>query len=121
MKQFIKFMFASALGTFIAAMLLITFMVAIMVGTVMSLQEEQTGKATIKPHSVIRISWETDIKDKASGSPFEGFDPATFEVKKSTGLNQILKNIDKAKYDDNVDGIFWIWKRFLQVLLLWRR
>ena len=106
MKQFIKFMFASALGTFIAAMLLITFMVAIMVGTVMSLQEEQTGKATIKPHSVIRISWETDIKDKASNSPFEGFDPATFEVKKSTGLNQILKNIDKAKYDDNVDGIF---------------
>ncbi len=106
MKQFIKFMFASALGTFIAVLLIITFFVALMAGAVMNIQDEAGGNVKIKPHSVVQITWKNEIKDKTHNNPFEGFDFATMESKKPIGLNDILKNIEKAANDDNVDGLF---------------
>ena len=106
MKQFIKFMFASALGTFIAVLLVITFFVALMAGAVMNIQDDTGGSVKIKPHSVIRISWKNEIKDRTPNNPFDGFDFATMESKKPVGLNDILKNIEKAAGDDNIDGIF---------------
>ena len=48
MKQFIKFMFASALGTFVAVLLIITFFVAMMVGTVMNMKESEVGTVSIE-------------------------------------------------------------------------
>jgi protease-4 len=106
MKQFIKFMFASALGTFIAVLLVITFFVALLAGTIMNIQDDAVGNVKIFPHSVIRINWKTDIKDRTTNNPFESFDFASMESNKPVGLNDILKNIDKAKQDNNVDGIF---------------
>ena len=106
MKQFFKFMFASALGTILASIVVIFIMITMIVGVAMGLQEETEGKAKISEHSVLRISWKTDIKDKSSDNPFEGFDFATMEPNKQVGLNDILKNIEKATHDDNIDGIF---------------
>ncbi len=106
MKQFIKFMFASALGTFIAVLLVITFFVALMVGTVMNMQESDVGTVSIQPHSIVRISFKNTIKDRTPSNPFDGFNFATMEANKPWGLNDILKNIEKAEHDKNVDGIF---------------
>ena len=106
MKQFIKFMFASALGTFIAVLLVITFFVALLAGTIMNIQDDAAGNVKIHPHSVIKINWKTNIKDRTTNNPFESFDFASMESNKPVGLNDILKNIDKAKQDNNVDGIF---------------
>lgn len=106
MKQFVKFMFASALGTFIAVLLIITFFVALMVGTVMNMNESEVGSVSIEPHSIVRISFNNKIKDRTPSNPFEGFNFATMESNRPMGLNDILKNIEKAEHDKNVDGIF---------------
>lgn len=106
MKQFFKFMFASALGTVLASIVIIFLTISMMVGLVMGLQEDSKGKTKISNHSVLRINWKTEIKDKSSDNPFDGFDFATMEPNKQVGLNDILKNIEKASYDDNIDGIF---------------
>lgn len=106
MKQFIKFMFASALGTFVAVLLIITFFAALMVGTVMNMQESEVGTVSIEPHSIVRISFKNQIKDRTPDNPFDGFNFATMESNKPWGLNDILKNIEKAGHDKNVDGIF---------------
>ena len=106
MKQFIKFMFASALGTFVAVLLIITFFVAMIFGTVINMQENEEGNVHIGPHSVIKITWNNTIKDRTSNNPFEGFNPVTFKSERPAGLNDILKNIEKATHDKNVDGIF---------------
>ncbi|MFA5418322.1 MAG: signal peptide peptidase SppA [Bacteroidales bacterium] len=103
MKQFLKFMFASFLGTlltFIAIFLLFAGMVASLVA--MSGDEE----VKVKDRTVLNINWQTPIMDRASENPFEGFDFATMQSKKPVGLNEILKNLDKAASDPKIEGIF---------------
>jgi len=90
MKQFFKFMFASFLGGMIASLV------------AMSGDEE----VKVKDNSVLRISWNTEINDRSSDNPFEGFDFATMQSKKPVGLYSILKNIEKASKDSRIDGIF---------------
>jgi protease-4 len=103
MKQFLKFMFASFLGTlltFIAIFLLFAGMVASLVA--MSGDDE----VKVKDRTVLRIDWQTPIMDRTSENPFEGFDFATMQSKKPVGLNEILKNLDKAASDPKIEGIF---------------
>ncbi len=47
-----------------------------------------------------------EIKDRASGNPFENIDFNTFESKETPSLTQILNNIKKAKTDDRIKGIY---------------
>ncbi len=103
MKQFFKFMLASFTGTILVIILILGFFAG-MVASVISMSEEH--ETTITPHHVLHITWNTPIMDRGSKNPFEGFDFTTFESKKPVGLNDIIKNLEKAKNDPNIDGIF---------------
>ncbi len=103
MKQFFKFMFASALGTLIT-IIVIFLLFAGMIASLISMSGDEEVK--VKNHSVLRIAWNTQIKDRASENPLEEFDFATMQSKKSFGLYEILNNIDKAIKDPRIDGIF---------------
>ncbi len=103
MKQFFKFMFASLVGTLLTIVIIMLFLVGMISGIVSMAENE---KVNVEPHSVLHLNWMTEIKDRSTDNPFEGFDFATMESKKPVGLNEILKNIEKAKKDSNIDGIF---------------
>ncbi len=102
MKQFFKFMFASFAGTLLV-LVLIFFLFAGIVASVTSMAKEHQVKAG--PHTVLRIAWKAPIRDRTPQNPFENFDFNTMKPNKSLGLNDILKDIDKAAKDPNVDGI----------------
>lgn len=103
MKQFFKFMFASFAGT-ILTLILLLIIFAGMMASLANLASKDEVK--IKPHTVLYINWKTPITDRASQNPFEGFNFSTMKTQKPVGLNEILANIDKAKNDPDVDGIF---------------
>ncbi|MDP2723734.1 MAG: signal peptide peptidase SppA [Bacteroidales bacterium] len=103
MKQFLKFMFASFLGT-ILTFIVIFLLFAGMVASLVAMSGDNEVK--VKDRSVLRIDWQTPIMDRASENPFEGFDFATMQSKKPVGLNEILKNLDKAASDPKIEGIF---------------
>lgn len=103
MKQFFKYMFASFAGTLLT-IVLIFLVIAGMISSVIVMAESE--KVTVKPNTVLHINWKTPIKDRSSDNPFENFDFATMEANKSPGLNDILKNIEKASKDSNIEGIF---------------
>ena len=103
MKQFFKFMFASFAGTLLT-ILVVFLLFAAMISSIIAMSENET--VTVKPNSVLQLNWNTPITDRASDNPLEGFDFATMKSNKPTGLNEILKNIDKAGKDDNIEGIF---------------
>jgi len=96
-------MFASFAGTLLT-ILVVFLLFAAMVSSIIAMSENET--VTVKPNSVLQLSWNTPITDRASDNPLEGFDFATMKSNKPTGLNEILKNIDKASKDDNIEGIF---------------
>ena len=103
MKQFFKFMFASLLGTLLTFLVIFLFFAAIIAGIVASAESDEVD---IKAHTLLYANWKTPIKDRSSGNPFEGFDFATMDSNKPLGLNDILKSLEKAATDPNIDGLF---------------
>ncbi|MAE09188.1 MAG: signal peptide peptidase SppA [Bacteroidetes bacterium] len=103
MKQFFKFMFASFVGT-ILTFIVIFLMFAVMIASVVAMSGDE--EVRVKDHSVLHITWKTEIKDRSSDNPMEGFDFATMKTHKPIGLYNILRTIDKASKDSRIDGIF---------------
>jgi protease-4 len=104
MKQFFKFMFASMLGVFLAFFLGIVVMVGMIAALVSSADSKKEAK--VEPNSVLHINFEAQINDRSSNNPFENFNFSSLSSKQGIGLNDILENIEKAKTDDNIKGIY---------------
>ncbi len=103
MKQFFKFMFASMLGTFLT-LIVVFFILMGIIGAFISMAEKQT--VVVKENTVLKITLDQPIPERTPKSPFGNYDMASQEFKKNVGLNDILKNIDKASKDDNIKGIY---------------
>ena len=62
---------------------------------------KKTDKSEILSNSVLQIKLNQQINDRADNSPF-----ATFQNKKTIGLNEILNSIKAAKTDNKIKGIY---------------
>lgn len=103
MKDFLKFMFASMLG-FIIILVVLFF---ICVGLVASLASFAEKKAVaIEPNTLLQIKLDKPVFDRAPKDPFSFFSPEGFDMEQNPGLDEILKNIEKAKSDVNIKGVF---------------
>ena len=103
MKQFFKFMFASFAGTLLT-LILIMLLFAGMVASISSMAQKE--HVSTRPHTILHITWKAPILDRTPQNPFENFDFATMKPNRALGLNDILKDLDKAAKDPHVDGIF---------------
>ncbi|MFH1319289.1 MAG: signal peptide peptidase SppA [Bacteroidota bacterium] len=104
MKQFFKFMFASILGVFIA--FLLTFLLFLGIVFVSISLVDKKKVVDVPKKSVLHIKLDKPISDRTSKNPFDNFDFESFKPKPALGLNDIIDNIDKAKTDDNIKGIY---------------
>ena len=80
MKQFFKFMFASALGLIVGIFLLFGIFAGI--GASLGGQKD----VEVKDNSVLHIKLNYEIKERGSNSPFGNIDPATLKPKPSVGF-----------------------------------
>ncbi len=101
MKDFFKFMFSSIIGTIIAIVLILF----IFIGSIAALIPKEEA-VSVKDNSILKISLNEDILDRSPNNPFDNFNFQNFEPNTPIGLNDILKNIEKAKYDSKIKGIF---------------
>ncbi len=99
MRQFFKFMFASMLGVFL--LFTLVFLLFIFIISINS-----NGITDVDNNSVLELSFDSPIKERTSKNPFEGMKFPSFKSESSLGLNDIIKNIEKAKTDDRIKGIF---------------
>lgn len=104
MRQFLKFMFASMLGTIIAGMVLIILFIGGLAALGSSLTME--GKSTtVKDRSVLRVDLSQQVVDRGQKDALD-LDFGPFRFASPIGLNDILENIEKAKRDDRIQGVF---------------
>lgn len=61
---------------------------------------------SLSENSVLHLKFDSEIVDRASDNPFESFDFMSGKPSPALGMNNILKNINKAKEDENIKGIF---------------
>ncbi|MBA3900506.1 MAG: signal peptide peptidase SppA, partial [Bacteroidetes bacterium] len=101
MKQFFKFMFASMLGVFLSLILAFFMLTGIIVAIVSSSEE----KVKVESNTILHMSFDEEVVDRSSDSPFDNLDLPSFSTSKKIGLNDILDNLEKAKTDDNIEGV----------------
>ena len=102
--KFIKYVFASALGTMLAGLVLFFIMFAIVVATITAAFDDITSEKNVKlkDNSVLVLDFDGPVKERVLKDDFEipGF------TEKKIGLNEMLKTIGNAQQDERIEGIF---------------
>lgn len=104
MKQFFKFMFASALGVFISFFLLLIVFVLFLAAMFAAGSSQET--VNISENTLLVARFDQNIPDRTPESPFPGLGFPGMDIREVTGLNDILANIRKAETDSNIKGIY---------------
>lgn len=103
MKQFFKYVFATITGLIITFFLVLLLFIVIIGGIISSASSEKT--VNVKANSVLHLKLTTPVSERTPNNPFKQFNFSSLS-EKPIGLNDILKNIHKAKTDDNIKGIY---------------
>ncbi|MCB9191841.1 MAG: signal peptide peptidase SppA [Flavobacteriales bacterium] len=100
MKQFFKFMFASALGLVLGIFLLF----GILAGIGASMGDKQ--KVEVKDNSVLHLKLDQQIQERGKDNPFGNLNAGPFGDQGALGLNDILSSLENAANDDKIKGIY---------------
>ena len=104
--KFSKVLLAAFLGTLIALVVNFFIKVGVVTSMISSLSTETETITKPKPNSVLYMKLDYDIPDRTTDNPFNSINFSTMETKDMTGMNDILRNIERAKTDPNIKGIY---------------
>lgn len=104
MKQFLKFTLASILGVIIASILL--FVVSL--GIISSIGASQEAEKKLKENSVYKLELSGNLIERSEDNPFGDLAAEMFHSpsQASIGLDDVLSNIQKAKENPMIKGIY---------------
>lgn len=103
MAQFLKYTLATVLGIFIAVIISFFLLIGI-VGAVVSSSADK--EVIAQEHSILHLDLDYQIKDRGSNDPFSPMNFSEFSLKGNPGLDEIVRSIQKARIDPNIDGIY---------------
>lgn len=100
MKNFLSSLLATLTGLVI--MTIVVFLIF------MGIVSASTSKEAVEveENSLLFARFNAQILDRANEDPFSLLFSGNFMYDEIMGLNQILKDLEKAKTDDNIEGIF---------------
>ena len=101
MRDFFKFLFASMLG-FLLTLIILFFLFLGLISSIMSFSEKEV--INVPENSILHIKFNQEINDRTPADFM--FDFLSMGPSKQIGLNDILKNLEKAKVDNNIKGIY---------------
>lgn len=100
MKNFLSSLLATIIGLLIMTLLVFLIFMGIIAAS--------TSKevAEVKENTLLVAKFNAQILDRTNQDPFANLFSGNFMFDETMGLNQILKDLDKAKTDENIEGIF---------------
>ena len=105
--KFGKVVLAAFIGTLIALVINFFIKVGVVSSMISNLSKSKTEtSATVKPNSVLYMKLNYEIPDRTVDNPFNAIDFQSMESIDATGMNDILRNIEHAKTDPNIKGIY---------------
>ena len=102
MLKFIKNIFSTLIGILLSFFVIFLIIIGIVS---LSSQSQSSTKKLDKKH-FLKIDLSSEVVERESSNPFSSFDPMNIEASQQLGLKNILDNIEKAKNDDNIAGIY---------------
>lgn len=101
MKSFLKYTLATITGLIVAGILF--FFVSLASFSLMIASAEKP--VSISSNSVLVLNTGLIIPEKGTSDPFSSFDPINFTFTPAPGINDILKNLEKAAGDEKIKGV----------------
>ncbi|MFO7668078.1 MAG: signal peptide peptidase SppA [Bacteroidales bacterium] len=99
MKNFLS----SLLATIVGILLITTIMMIVFIGIIASSTSKEVPD--VKENSLLVATFSAPIADRTDDNPFTKFMSGNPYGEDIMGLNQILKDLDKAEKDDHIKGI----------------
>lgn len=111
MKSFLKFTFASMVGTILTFVLIFFISMGIVGAMISSLEDE---KVEVKENSILKISLDNAIHEREPINPF-----SDFKIKgisnEFIGLDKMLASIENAKTDEKIKAIYLDCNTFMPI------
>ena len=105
--KFSKVVLAAFLGTLIALVINFFIKVGVVSSMISNLSKSKSETSTtVKPNSVLYMKLDYAIPDRTTDNPLGALNFQSMESKDASGMNDILRNIEHAKTDPNIKGIY---------------
>jgi protease-4 len=101
MKNFLKMTLATIVGLIITSILFFVIMLSIVSGMAAAGRKP----VDIPEKSVLVLKTETMIPDRTESNPFTMINPLAMTFTQTAGLNDILRNLNKAAADKDISGV----------------
>jgi len=105
MKNFFTSFFGAAIGVIVTTILIIVIVVAFIIGSIGAAISKAEPKKETKPNSVLLIDFKHEITDRTIENPLSNLGIEGFGGE-SIGLDRIIENIEYAKKDTSIKGIY---------------
>ena len=102
MLNFLKNIFSTVIGILLSFLIIILIIAG--VATISSQKNTSTKKLDEK--HFLKIDLSKEVVERTSTNPFSNLDPMNIEANQQLSLKTILDNIEKAKTDENIVGIY---------------
>jgi len=99
MKQFLKFLLASTLGTFVAIFIVGLVLFGIVAASIAGLSKQ----TVVRSNSVLELNFDQLIPEQTNNVQFS---PYEFQTDAILGVHEIARTIEHAAKDDNIKGIY---------------
>ena len=97
MKNFIKNTFSRLFSIILIIIFFIIFILILI---------PKQKEIIVKKNSILKINLDKSILDRTSGNPLPSIDGLNISSTDNIELKEILDNIDKAKFDEKISGIY---------------
>ena len=102
MLNFLKNIFSTVIGILLSFLIIILIVAG--VATISSQKNTSTKKLDEK--HFLKIDLSKEVVERTSTNPFSSLDPMNIDASQQLSLKTILDNIEKAKTDENIVGIY---------------
>ena len=102
MLNFLKNIFSTVIG------ILLSFLIIILIiaGVASISSQKSTSTKKLDEKHFLKIDLSKEVVERTSANPFSSLDPMNINAGQQLSLKTILDNIEKAKTDENIAGIY---------------
>lgn len=102
MLNFLKNIFSTVIG------ILLSFLIIILIiaGVASLSSQKSTSTKKLDEKHFLKIDLSKEVVERTSTNPFSSLDPMNIDASQQLSLKIILDNIEKAKTDENIVGIY---------------
>ncbi len=104
MKSFFKNVLSTIVGVVLSVVVVVLLFIGIISIAISTLDSDKETK--VKANSILKITLSKPIVERASDNPFENLSITNMDPETEIEFKSILDNIEKAKTDDRIKGIY---------------